>query len=55
MAALGWLETSTRAYSKYVDVVARSLRDEADEVENVRRERMALAEIDELLAQMMEE
>ena len=54
-AALGWLETSIRAYSKYVDVVARSLRDEAGEVENVRRERMALAEIDELLAQMMEE
>jgi len=52
MAALGWLETSIRAYSKYVDVVARSLRDEDDEKDHVRRERMALEEIRELLQEM---
>ena len=52
MAALGWLETSIRSYAKYVDVVARSLRDEQDEADNVRRERLALEEIDELLGQM---
>jgi hypothetical protein len=42
MAALSWLETSIRSYAKYVDVVARSLRDEQDEADNVRRERMAI-------------
>ena len=42
MAALGWLETSIRAYAKYVDVVARSLKDEVDEAANVRRERMRI-------------
>jgi hypothetical protein len=55
LAALGWLETSIRVYSKYVDVVARSLKDEADEVENVRRERMRLDEITGLLQEMEEE
>ena len=44
-AALGWLETSIRAYAKYVDVLARSLKDEVDEAENVRRERMRIDEI----------
>lgn len=51
-AALGWLETSIRAYSKYVDVIARSLRDEEDEQEHVRRERMRIEEIRELLREM---
>ncbi len=53
--ALGWLETSIRAYAKYVDVVARSLATVADEAEHVRRERMALDDIDALLAEMHEE
>ena len=51
-AALGWLETSIRSYAKYVDVVARTLKDEADEAEAVRRERLAITEIRELLAEM---
>ena len=51
-AALGWLETSVRSYAKYVDVVARTLRDEADEAETVRRERMAITEIRDLLSEM---
>ncbi len=55
MAALGWLETSIRAYAKYVDVVARSLKDEVDEQQDIRRERMALAEIEDLLAEMHED
>lgn len=52
MAALGWLETSIRAYSKYVDVVARSLKDEADEQDHVRRERTAIEDIKSLLCEM---
>ncbi len=51
-AALGWLETSIRVYSKYVDVLAKSLKDEADEVDNVRRERMRIEEIQQLLDEM---
>ena len=43
---MGWLETSIRAYAKYVDVLARSLKDEVDEAANVRRERMRLDEIE---------
>ena len=54
MAALGWLETSIRAYSKYVDVVARGLKDEVDEAEHVRRERMAIEDIRALLQEMMQ-
>lgn len=54
-AALGWLETSIRSYAKYIDVVARSLRDELDEQEGVKRERLRLDEIDALLAEMHED
>jgi hypothetical protein len=51
-AALGWLETSIRSYSKYVDIVAKSLKDEVDEQANVRRERASIEEIRELLDEM---
>jgi len=51
--ALSWLETSIRSYAKFVDVVARSPNVEQDEQEHVRRERMAIDEIRELLAEMM--
>jgi hypothetical protein len=54
-AALGWLETSIRAYSKYIDVVAKALKDEENEQEMVKRERMAIDEIRSLLAEMLEE
>ena len=54
MAALGWLETSIRSYAKYVDVVARSLAVVQDEQDQLRRERLAMDEIDELLQQMEE-
>jgi hypothetical protein len=52
-AALGWLETSIRSYAKYVDIVSRCLATAVDEQESVRRERMAIADIDALLAEMM--
>jgi hypothetical protein len=53
-AALGWLETSIRAYSKYIDVVAKALKDEENEQEMVKRERMAIDEIRSLLVEMLE-
>lgn len=53
-AALGWLETSIRSYSKYIDVVAKSLAVVQDEQELVRRERMAIEEIRGLLAEMLQ-
>ena len=54
-AALGWLETSIRAYSKYIDVVAKALKDEANEQEMVKRERMAIDEVRSLLAEMLKD
>ena len=54
-SALSWLETSIRTYSKYVDVVARSLKDERDEQEMVRRERMQIDEIHGLLEEMQDQ
>ncbi len=53
--ALAWLETSIRHNAKYVDVCVRSLKDEQDEQEHVRRERKAIAEIYDLLAEMHED
>jgi len=54
-AALGWLETSIRVYSKYIDVVAKALKDEETEQEMVKRERMAIDEIRSLLAEMQKD
>ena len=54
-AALGWLETSIRAYSKYFDVVAKALKDEEVEQEMVKREKMAIDEVRGLLAEMLED
>ena len=51
-AALGWLESSIRSYAKFVDVVAKCLKDEQDEAAIVTRERMQIEEIRELLAEM---
>jgi hypothetical protein len=52
-AALGWLETSIRAYSKFVDVAAKASAHVEDERDMVRRERMAIDEIRGLLAEML--
>jgi hypothetical protein len=51
-AALGWLETSVRSYAKFVDVVAKSLATQQDERELVQRERLAIDEMREILAEM---
>jgi hypothetical protein len=52
-SALGWLETSIRAYAKYVDVAAKVTATQQDEQELVRRERMAIDEMRSLLAEML--
>jgi len=52
MAALSWLETSIRSYAKFVEVAARTASTGQDEQEFVRRERMRIQEIDDLLAEM---
>ncbi len=54
-AALGWLETSIRAYSKYIDVVSKALKDEETEQEMVKREKIAIDEVRSLLAEMLED
>jgi len=52
-SALGWLETSIRAYAKFVDVAAKVTATQQDEQDMVRRERMAIDEIRSLLAEMV--
>jgi hypothetical protein len=52
-SALGWLETSIRAYSKFVDVAAKVTATQQDEQDMVRRERLAIDEIRGLLAEML--
>ncbi|MBM3967673.1 MAG: hypothetical protein FJ308_21850 [Planctomycetes bacterium] len=54
-SALGWLETSIRAYAKYVDVAAKVTATHQDQQDLVRRERMAIDEIRSLLAEMLED
>jgi hypothetical protein len=51
-SALSWLETSIRSYAKFVDVCAKYSSGSDDEAEHVRRERLALREITDLLAEM---
>jgi hypothetical protein len=53
-AALGWLETSIRPYAKFVDVAAKAASVDDGESAVVRRERMAIAEVEALLNEMME-
>lgn len=54
-AALGWLETSIRVYSKYIDVVAKALKDEENEQSMMKREKMAIDEVRGLLAEMLDD
>jgi hypothetical protein len=51
-AALGWLETSIRSYAKYVDVASKATSSDDGEAGVMRRERMAIEEVDALLAEM---
>jgi len=52
-AAIGWLETSIRAYSKYCDIAARATASQEHEAEQVRRERLAIDDIRALLREML--
>jgi hypothetical protein len=54
-AALGWLETSIRAFAKFVDVSARASASGQDDADKIKRERIAIAEIRSLLEQMRQE
>ena len=54
-AALGWLETSIRSYAKFVDVAAKVSGSGDDESAVMRRERVAIAEMERLLEEMMED
>ena len=51
-AAIGWLETSIRAYSKYCDIAAKATAQQEHEAEAVRRERLALGDVLGLLGDM---
>ena len=52
-AAIGWLETSIRAYSKYCDIAAKATASQEHEQEQVRRERLSIEDIRRLLAEML--
>ena len=52
-SALSWLETSIRSYAKYVEVAAKTASTATDEQAQVRRERLAIEEIRELLGEML--
>lgn len=54
-AAIGWLETSIRAYAKFVDVAAKVTATQQDDQEVARRERMAIGEVRSLLAEMLKD
>ncbi len=55
-AALSWLETSILYPAKFADIAVRAAgQDSAEERELVRRERLALDEVRELLAEMLAE
>ena len=50
-AALSWLETSILYPSKFADVCVKASTDQADAAEDVRRERLALVDLQALLAE----
>lgn len=52
-AALSWLETSIRAYTKFVDVAAKATAQLDDERAHIRREHLAIEEVRSLLAEML--
>lgn len=54
-AALGWLETSIRSYAKYCDIAAKAAANYEDEQELVRRERMSIERVRQLLGEMVAE
>ena len=54
-AALGWLETSIRSYAKFVDVAAKATSTGDGEAEVWRHERRAIAEVEAIINEMMED
>jgi len=52
-AALSWLETSILFPAKFADVTVRASTDQPDDTEATRRERLVLAEVRTMLAEMM--
>ena len=52
-AAIGWLETSIRAYAKYCEIAAKATQAATDETEVVRREKKSIQEVRDLLAEML--
>ncbi len=54
-AALGWLETSIKTYSKFVDVAAKATSTQDYEQAEVRREQQSIEEVRRLLASMLED
>ncbi len=53
-SALGWLETSIRAYAKFVDVAAKATSVQDNEQAEIRREIQSIAEVRRILAEMLE-
>lgn len=53
-AALGWLETSIKVYSKFVEVAAKATAAVANEEEGIKLERVAIDEVRRLLSEMLE-
>lgn len=51
-AALGWLETSIRAYAKYCDIAAKAAATYQSDEERTRKERIAIDRIRQLLESM---
>lgn len=53
-ATLGWLETSIKTYSKFVDVAAKATSSQDGEAADIRREVQSIEEVRRLLSQMLE-
>jgi hypothetical protein len=53
-ATLGWLETSIKTYSKFVDVAAKATSSQDGEAADIRREVQSIEEVRRLLNQMLE-
>ncbi|MDP1561111.1 MAG: hypothetical protein Q8M16_06915 [Pirellulaceae bacterium] len=53
-AALGWLETSIRAYSKYCAIAAKATAHYEDEQKVVRRERLSVEQVRQALSEMLD-
>ncbi|MEM6778213.1 MAG: hypothetical protein AAF670_11205 [Planctomycetota bacterium] len=53
-AALSWLETSIRVYAKFIEICAKHLREDEGEPEMIRRERKSIAEVRQLLTEMVD-